>query len=76
MLYGVALHSGSIRYGHYTAYVRQDQGIRNTTEDHGCWYKCNDSFVNRVSTEDVLNDERAILLFYKFMSESHNPNDI
>lgn len=63
MLYGVALHSGSIRFGHYTAFVRQNTG--NTTGDDSDWYSCNDSSVYRISRETVLDDERAFLLFYK-----------
>ncbi|KAJ8314920.1 hypothetical protein KUTeg_007070 [Tegillarca granosa] len=63
MLYGVALHSGTINFGHYYAYVRKNSC--DTTEGSRFWYECNDSLVFPVSPKDVLNDPKAFLLFYK-----------
>lgn len=63
MLYGVALHSGTINFGHYYAYVRKNSCDSN--ERSNLWYECNDSSVFPVSQKDVLNDPKAFLLFYK-----------
>ncbi|KAJ6219774.1 hypothetical protein RDWZM_005586 [Blomia tropicalis] len=53
-LYAVINHTGTLETGHYTAYIRQ-------TEDE--WYQCDDHFILRATTEQVLQSE-AYLLFY------------
>ncbi len=56
-LYGVILHSGSFKAGHYTSYV-------TNADNH--WYYCNDETVSSVQVEQVLADQKkAYLLFYK-----------
>jgi len=53
-LCAVIEHTGSIDSGHYFCFVLH----------HGCWYKCDDHFVYRVSLEDVINAQ-AYMLFYQ-----------
>lgn len=56
MVNAVSLHSGSVSFGHYTAYVR--------TPDGRCW-DCNDSWVQEISSMDYA-DSRAYVLSYSF----------
>nr|XP_022291044.1 ubiquitin carboxyl-terminal hydrolase 25-like isoform X2 [Crassostrea virginica] len=58
-LFGVVNHHGSIYGGHYTSYVKH---LTNREEDF--WYYCNDSYVQQISTRDVLHSNEAYLLFY------------
>ncbi|KAK4406123.1 Ubiquitin carboxyl-terminal hydrolase 2 [Sesamum angolense] len=58
-LVGVVEHTGSMRGGHYIAYVR---GTKNFGE---CvWYHASDAYVREASLEEVLRSE-AYVLFYE-----------
>ncbi|KAK4425241.1 Ubiquitin carboxyl-terminal hydrolase 2 [Sesamum alatum] len=58
-LVGVVEHSGSMRGGHYVAYVR---GSKNSGD---CvWYHASDAYVREASLEEVLRSE-AYVLFYE-----------
>ncbi|KAI3472496.1 hypothetical protein Pfo_031263 [Paulownia fortunei] len=58
-LVGVVEHLGSMRGGHYVAYVR-------VTKDYGdcLWYHASDAYVRQASLEEVLNCQ-AYILFYE-----------
>lgn len=58
-LVGVVEHSGTMRGGHYVAYVRG-------SKDYGdcVWYHTSDSYVHQASLEEVLRCE-AYILFYE-----------
>ncbi|CAH9129801.1 unnamed protein product [Cuscuta epithymum] len=60
-LLGVVEHSGTMRGGHYIAYVR---GIKNG--GNSAWYYVSDAHVREVSLEEVLRSE-AYILFYEEM---------
>uniref|UniRef100_A0A452GT36 Ubiquitin carboxyl-terminal hydrolase 16 n=1 Tax=Gopherus agassizii TaxID=38772 RepID=A0A452GT36_9SAUR len=77
-LYGVVEHSGTMRSGHYTAYVKM-RTLRNhlsdlvlrgeipqalETESAGQWFHISDTHVQRVAVSKVLNSQ-AYLLFYE-----------
>ncbi|KAK4482555.1 hypothetical protein RD792_009715 [Penstemon davidsonii] len=53
-LMGVVEHSGTMRGGHYVAYIRSG----------GAWYHASDAYVREVSFEEVLRCE-AYILFYE-----------
>ena len=58
-LIGVIVHhGGSLKEGHYTAYVRLDIGTQT-------FYHCNDSQIVRANLEDVQNNPDAYLLWYR-----------
>ncbi|EHA52646.1 ubiquitin carboxyl-terminal hydrolase 2 [Pyricularia oryzae 70-15] len=50
--YAAVLHGGTLRSGHYTAFVRDQNPSRNG----GVWYHCNDSII---STKTIRNEEDA-----------------
>jgi ubiquitin C-terminal hydrolase len=53
-LVSVLVHQGnSCEYGHYVAYVKHS----------GLWYKCNDSNVEPVNLDTVLNQQAYILMY-------------
>lgn len=52
-------HIGTMRGGHYVAYVRGDEGGK-------LWYNASDAYVREVSLEEVLRCE-AYILFYQQM---------
>ena len=54
-LYGAVQHSGSLRGGHYTCYVKKESGQ---------WYYISDSYYNAVDENKALNSS-AYLLFYR-----------
>lgn len=65
-LIGTVEHSGTMRGGHYVAYVK---GSKNETEDGtedgtSTWYYISDSHVRKTCLESVLQSE-AYLLFYE-----------
>ncbi|GLJ13059.1 hypothetical protein SUGI_0204330, partial [Cryptomeria japonica] len=69
-LRGVVEHMGTMRSGHYVAYVRccedenyQDAG-RDGQPEKSLWYYASDSHVRRISFSEVLQSE-AYLLFYE-----------
>ncbi|CAE7282656.1 Usp8 [Symbiodinium microadriaticum] len=57
-LYAVVNHSGSLSYGHYTAYCKVGEGSDKK------WYFFNDARVTQASESDVVSPE-AYLLFYE-----------
>lgn len=61
-LFAVVNHSGTIKTGHYTAYIRQcrDQ-----------WFKCDDHLITRASVQEVLQSE-GYLLFYHKLFDNNN----
>jgi len=63
-LVGLVEHSGTMRGGHYVAYVRG--GHRNSgKENEGfTWYQASDAYVREVSLDEVLRCE-AYILFYE-----------
>ncbi|KAL1371063.1 hypothetical protein HN51_001297 [Arachis hypogaea] len=67
-LVGVVEHSGSMRGGHYVAYVRGGQRNRgkadNNENESSTWYHASDAYVREVSLNEVLRCE-AYILFYE-----------
>ncbi|CAL8349084.1 unnamed protein product [Arctogadus glacialis] len=77
-LYGIVEHSGTMRSGHYTAYVKarpdslSKNGLPASAEPlqappRGTWYHASDSSVQPV-TESKAQGSQAYLLFYERMS--------
>ncbi|KVH90984.1 ubiquitin carboxyl-terminal hydrolase 2-like [Cynara cardunculus var. scolymus] len=62
-LIGVVEHLGTMRGGHYVAYVR---GGAKGNDDDCLWYHTSDAHVREVSLEEVLQCE-AYILFYEEM---------
>ncbi|KAK8916384.1 Ubiquitin carboxyl-terminal hydrolase 22 [Platanthera zijinensis] len=52
-IFAVITHSGNLDSGHYTTYLRQNNQ----------WYKCDDSWITRVS-ENTVRASQAYMLFY------------
>uniref|UniRef100_A0A8C7UDU7 ubiquitinyl hydrolase 1 n=1 Tax=Oncorhynchus mykiss TaxID=8022 RepID=A0A8C7UDU7_ONCMY len=72
-LYGIVEHSGSMRGGHYTAYVkvrspqrRTEQPQEASSATQGQWVYVSDTNVQTVPESRVLNSQ-AYLLFYEEM---------
>nr|XP_043611818.1 ubiquitin carboxyl-terminal hydrolase 2-like [Erigeron canadensis] len=66
-LVGVVVHSGTMRGGHYVAYVRGAKGSTGTKDDdNGLWYYASDANVREVSLDEVLRCD-AYILFYEEM---------
>ncbi|KAL6291940.1 hypothetical protein ACE6H2_000082 [Prunus campanulata] len=66
-LIGVVEHSGTMRGGHYVAYVRGGERSRGKAEKENnghVWYYASDAHVRQVSLDEVLHCE-AYLLFYE-----------
>ncbi|OAY55354.1 hypothetical protein MANES_03G147300v8 [Manihot esculenta] len=66
-LLGVVEHSGTMRGGHYVAYVRggeRSQGKAENENGGSVWYHASDVYVREVSLEEVLHCE-AYILFYE-----------
>ncbi|KAH9622822.1 hypothetical protein KSS87_004400 [Heliosperma pusillum] len=69
-LIGVVEHSGSMRGGHYVAYVRGTDTRRgrsdeeNHTKRHNVWYHASDAYVRETTLNEVLHSE-AYILFYE-----------
>jgi ubiquitin C-terminal hydrolase len=55
-LYGVCNHSGGVMGGHYTAYVKNDNGK---------WYHYNDTNVSEVGLTESIISPKAYVLFYR-----------
>ncbi|XP_051521534.1 ubiquitin carboxyl-terminal hydrolase 16-like isoform X2 [Myxocyprinus asiaticus] len=77
-LYGIVEHSGTMRSGHYTAYVKSRPSTRNSVENRstavcndevskGSWFHISDSSVHPV-TEAKVQSSQAYLLFYERIS--------
>ncbi|KAK9671486.1 hypothetical protein RND81_12G032900 [Saponaria officinalis] len=68
-LSGVVEHSGSMRSGHYIAYVRGDKRKGRSEDEsyrqkHNVWYHASDSFIRETTLDEVLRSE-AYILFYE-----------
>ncbi|XP_010484338.1 PREDICTED: ubiquitin carboxyl-terminal hydrolase 2-like isoform X2 [Camelina sativa] len=63
-LAGLVEHSGTMRGGHYVAYVRGGQRVKETESSSTVWYNVSDAHVRQVSWEKVLHSE-AYILFYE-----------
>uniref|UniRef100_A0A8C6ST29 Ubiquitin carboxyl-terminal hydrolase n=1 Tax=Neogobius melanostomus TaxID=47308 RepID=A0A8C6ST29_9GOBI len=67
-LYGIVEHSGTMRSGHYTAYVKvRPRCVRsqsNGLSDQGSWFHISDTSVQPV-TESKVQSCQAYLLFYE-----------
>ncbi|KAK8478926.1 hypothetical protein V6N13_093276 [Hibiscus sabdariffa] len=65
-LVGVVEHSGTMRGGHYIAYVRGGEKGNGTDIEHANsqWYYASDQHVRQASIEEVLRSE-AYILFYE-----------
>ena len=66
-LVGVVEHSGTMRGGHYIAYVRggeKRKGKAETEQVSSPWYYVSDHYVRQVSLKEVLSCE-AYILFYE-----------
>ncbi|PHT48817.1 Ubiquitin carboxyl-terminal hydrolase 2 [Capsicum baccatum] len=65
-LIGVVIHSGTMRGGHYVAYVRGGPKIagKDKNAEDFAWYYASDSHVREVSLEEVLRSD-AYILFYE-----------
>ncbi|WCJ33193.1 Ubiquitin carboxyl-terminal hydrolase 2 [Euphorbia peplus] len=67
-LLGVVEHSGSMRSGHYVAYVRggsrSSKGKTEGEKGSAVWYHASDAYVREVSLDEVLRSE-AYILFYE-----------
>ncbi|XP_064841487.1 ubiquitin carboxyl-terminal hydrolase 16-like, partial [Oncorhynchus masou masou] len=77
-LYGIVEHSGTMRSGHYTAYVKARPFCPSTTHNgvgthgepepvKGAWFHVSDSSVQPV-TESKVQSSQAYLLFYERIS--------
>uniref|UniRef100_A0A4W5M3W9 Ubiquitin carboxyl-terminal hydrolase n=1 Tax=Hucho hucho TaxID=62062 RepID=A0A4W5M3W9_9TELE len=77
-LYGIVEHSGTMRSGHYTAYVKARPLRPSTTQNgvgiqgeqepvKGAWFHVSDSSVQPV-TESKVQSSQAYLLFYERIS--------
>ncbi|KAK9058456.1 hypothetical protein SSX86_023298 [Deinandra increscens subsp. villosa] len=62
-LVGVVEHSGTMRGGHYVAYVK---GVAKGNLDNSLWYHASDAYIREASLEEVLGCE-AYILFYEQM---------
>lgn len=62
-LYAVVNHSGTLRYGHYTAYGRVGEGPDRQ------WFLFNDSTVSKADESQVVSQE-AYILFYERVREA------
>ncbi|XP_057472114.1 ubiquitin carboxyl-terminal hydrolase 2-like [Actinidia eriantha] len=65
-LTGVVEHLGTMRGGHYVAYVRGTKGSRKAEQENGdfVWYHVSDAYVREASLEEVHRCE-AYILFYE-----------
>jgi ubiquitin carboxyl-terminal hydrolase 16/45 len=58
-------HSGTMRGGHYVAYVRGSKEVVAENEEVDCvWYHASDAHVREASLAEVLQSE-AYILFYE-----------
>jgi len=55
-LFAVVNHQGTIEGGHYTCFVRQQNGQ---------WFKCDDHLITKASLTDVLSSEGYLLFYHK-----------
>jgi len=62
-LYAVSNHSGSMGFGHYTAFAKNKQTNK--------WYRFNDSMVSEANPSEIVSRE-AYLLFYERRDHLHD----
>lgn len=60
-LFGVVVHLGSERSGHYISFVKR--------KDKQNWQKCDDSYVCDVSLDYVLKSNAYLLFYEKFETQ-------
>ncbi|XP_047170188.1 ubiquitin carboxyl-terminal hydrolase 2 isoform X2 [Vigna umbellata] len=63
-LVGLVEHSGTMRGGHYVAYVRGGHRNSGKESEGSTWYQASDAYVREVSLDEVLRCE-AYILFYE-----------
>ena len=67
-LYSVINHNGTLNNGHYYSYIKNNikdySKNLNQQEFEDNWFLCNDSVVNEMSYNNVLNSNNAYVLFY------------
>lgn len=67
-LVGVVEHQGTMRGGHYVAYVRGEGKSKGNVEDEekggSVWYHASDAYVRQASLQEVFRSE-AYILFYE-----------
>jgi len=68
-LYSVVNHSGTLSFGHYTAYGRVGEGHDRP------WYNFNDSTVSKVENVEELVSEAAYILFYERVNADQSSPD-
>lgn len=64
-LTGVVEHMGTMRGGHYVAYIRGSEKSKNGA-GASVWYHASDAYVREVTLEEVLRCE-AYILFYEII---------
>lgn len=68
-LAGLVEHSGTMRGGHYVAYVRGGQRVKESDSSSTVWYNVSDAHVRQVSLEKVLHSEAYILFYERIISQ-------
>lgn len=68
-LAGLVEHSGTMRGGHYVAYVRGGERVKETDSSSTVWYNVSDAHVRQVSLEKVLHSEAYILFYERIFSQ-------
>ncbi|KAH9313696.1 hypothetical protein KI387_022323 [Taxus chinensis] len=77
-LRGVVEHMGSMRSGHYVAYVRrhEDESYHDVRRDghpeQSLWYYASDSLVRRISFSEVLQNEEYDFVSLELMVDGYN----
>lgn len=70
-LLGVVEHLGTMRAGHYVAFLRGDERSRGKAEKEcrsSVWYSASDAYVREVSLDEVLRCEAYILFYEKILN--------
>ncbi|KAI3826641.1 hypothetical protein L1987_00691 [Smallanthus sonchifolius] len=65
-LVGVVEHSGTMRGGHYVAYVK---GVAKGNLENSLWYHASDAHIRETSLEKVLGCEAYILFYEEMLNE-------
>ena len=63
-LAGLVEHSGTMRGGHYVAYVRGGQKGKESV-----WYNISDAHVRQVSLDKVMHSEAYILFYERILTQ-------
>lgn len=61
---GIMSHLGPMNSGHYVAYTRRGDNVRNWNLIDLKWYSCDDENIKKVN-ESELEDKEAYVLFYE-----------